>query len=365
MSATPHLPAAADEIQADLKSLDEAAHWYAALYADRMTDERREAWARWLAERPEHRRAWAHIEAISLRFEPLRVASDCEREAAATAVQVSAGRIVGRRRVLGCLAAIGGTGAAGWWAWHFTMLPDPLTAWRSDYRTGIGERRDILLADGTRVWLNTNSAFDVDFDGVHRRLTLTTGEILIDTGKDRLGRPFLVGTPNGRMQALGTRFTVRQTDRSTLLSVFDGQVAIRNHSGRAEMVAAGRQRRFTTGAISGTLPADPAREAWSRGAILAEDVTLGALISELSRYQHGHIGVDPQVAGIRVFGRFPENDLDQTFAMLEPDLPIPVRHTLPWWITIEARLCAPSPATPPSQLKKYSDSGSHFRSSSG
>ncbi|MBN3816447.1 DUF4880 domain-containing protein [Paraburkholderia sp. Se-20369] len=335
MAATVPPSASQSGVQADFESLEQAAHWYAALYADGAEGERREAWARWLAERPEHRCAWAHIEQVSRRFEPLR--AEGEREAAAVAVHVSARRTAGRRQVLGCLAALGGTGLAGWLAWHHTMLPERLVAWRSDYRTGVGERRDVLLADGTRVWLNTASALDVDYSDAQRLLTLKAGEMLVDTGKDRQGRPFFVDTPAGRMQALGTRFTVQQTDRFTLLAVFDGRVRIRNRSGRVEIVTAGEQRQFTAVDMSGAAQADPAREAWSRGVILADDIALDALVGELSRYQHGHISVDPRVAGIRVVGRFPANNPDQVLAMLERDLPIRVRRTLPWWITIDVK----------------------------
>ncbi|AOJ03723.1 MULTISPECIES: FecR domain-containing protein [Burkholderia] len=337
MAASSSSAAADPGVHADFASLEQAANWYALLYADGGSGEHRKAWAEWLAERPEHRRAWAHIEAVSRRFEPLRGESLAERNAAAAAVHVSATRAASRRHVLGSLAALAGTGLAGWLAWRFTALPDRLIAWRPDYRTGVGERRDVQLADGTRVWLNTDSAFDVHYDDTKRLLTLTMGEILIDTAKDGQERPFFVDTPNGRMQALGTRFTVRQSGTHTLLAVFKGRVEIRNLAGHAEIVAAGQQRQFTADAISSPERADPAREAWSRGVILADDVTLDALIAELDRYQHGHIGVDPEVAGIRVVGRFPADDPDRMLSMLERDLPIRVRRTLPWWVTIEAR----------------------------
>ncbi|WP_063534129.1 FecR domain-containing protein [Burkholderia sp. MSMB1589WGS] len=336
--AVPSSSSAAESgVQADFESLEQAANWYALLHADGGSGEHRSAWAQWLAERPEHRRAWAHVEAVSLRFEPLRGESAAERNAAAAAVHVSSTRAASRRHVLGSLAALAGTGLAGWLAWHFTPLPERIVALRSDYRTGIGERRDVQLADGTRVWLNANSAFDVHYDDTRRLLTLTMGEILIDTAKDRQGRPFFVDTPNGRMQALGTRFTVRQSDTHTLLAVFNGRVEIRNRAGHVEIVPAGQQRQFTAEAILAPERADPAREAWSRGVILADDVTLGALIAELDRYQHGHIGVDPSVAGIRVVGRFPADNPGRMLAMLERDLPIRVRRTLPWWVTIDAR----------------------------
>jgi transmembrane sensor len=40
---------------------------------------------------------------------------------------------------------------------------------------------------------------------------------------------------------------------------------------------------------------------------------------------------------LRVLGSFPLRDPDKVLGMLEQTLPIAVTHTLPWWITIEAR----------------------------
>ncbi len=85
------------------------------------------------------------------------------------------------------------------------------------------------------------------------------------------------------------------------------------------------------------MPADPAREAWSRGVILAEDLSLGDLVAELGRYHVGYTGVDPRITGLRVVGRYPANDLPRTLAMLERELPVRIQRTLPWWVTLEPK----------------------------
>ncbi len=168
-------------------------------------------------------------------------------------------------------------------------------------------------------------------------MALAGGEILIDTAKDARQRPFFVDTRFGRLQALGTRFTVRQADDDILLAVYEGQVRIHTHSGQEALVHSGEQTRYRADAISEAVPADPAREAWSRGVILAEDLSLGDLVAELGRYHVGYTGVDPRIAGLRVVGRYPANDLPRTLAMLERELPVRIQRTLPWWVTLEPK----------------------------
>lgn len=329
------VPAGGMPAQADYDNLKVAAEWYAILQDAETGPPQRAAWQRWLDARPEHRRAWAHVESVSRRFAPLR--ADGERDAADKAVQVASRRVLPRRQAAGRVLALGGLGILGWLAWRFTPLPAVVTAWRSDYATGIGEQRDIVLADDTHIWLNTRSAIDVRFDDAHRVVTLAQGEILIETGQDTLHRPFFVDTRFGRLQALGTRFTVQQTGDDTLLAVYDGQVRIRNQAGQDGLVQAGEQRRFTADHISHATPADPAREAWSRGVILAENLPLADLIAELGRYHAGYAGVDPRIAGLRVVGRYPANDMDRTLAMLQRDLPLRIHRPLPWWVTLEPK----------------------------
>src|SRR3546814_15986123 len=82
----------------------------------------------------------------------------------------------------------------------------------AQYRSGTGERRNILLADGSLMAINTSPAVAVEFYTNRRTLRHFGGEILIQTATDSkpgCSRPFIVPTTQGRLPAPGTRFIVR------------------------------------------------------------------------------------------------------------------------------------------------------------
>ncbi|WP_338878450.1 FecR family protein [Achromobacter veterisilvae] len=333
-SGTASEAAPASTVRADFDSLQQAASWFALLRGDSVTERDRTSWQTWLRERPEHATAWHHIEAVSQRFEPLRMGGTEAALAGATAARKSA---LKRRQLLSSGAIVLGTSVLGWLGWRHTPLPDLALAFAADYSTGTGERRELLLADGSRIWLNAHSALDVDYRNAARRLTLLAGEILIETAPDRARRPFYVESRFGRMQALGTRFSVRLTESRVQLDVYDGEVAVRTNTGASVNVVAGGQARFDAESILSTERADPAREAWSRGIVLADNLPLKTLIAELGRYRKGYLGVAPEVADLLVMGVFPADDADRALDMLERNLPVRVQRPLPWWTSIVAR----------------------------
>lgn len=327
-------PPSGSAMKTDFDSLQQAANWFALLRADSVAEQDRAAWQTWLHERTEHATAWHHIEAVSQRFEPLRLGGVDAALAGTTVARKSA---LKRRQLLSSGAIVLGTSVLGWLGWRHTTLPDLALAFAADYSTNTGERRDLLLADGSRIWLNARSALDVDYRGAARRLTLLAGEILVETAPDRANRPFYVESRFGRMQALGTRFSVRLTESQVQLDVYDGEVAVRNPAGASVNTVAGGQVRFNAESILSTEQADPAREAWSRGVVLADNLPLKALINELGRYRKGYLGVAPEVADMLVMGVFPADDSDRALAMLERNLPVRVQRPLPWWTSIVAR----------------------------
>lgn len=325
------------EVEPSVPSLEQAAQWYAALRDDKVAEADRIAWRTWLAQSAEHRAAWARIESVSRKFEPLRGYGRQGSAAAVAGVEAARTPANGRRRALNMLAGAVGVGVLTWAGWRHTPLPELVMGLRADEHSGTGERRELLLADGSRVWLNTRSAIDVDYGSDRRRIVLRSGEILVQTAADSLERPFYVDTDHGRVRALGTRFAIRQTEDRTRLDVFEDAVEIQTRSGIALRVEAGHAAGFDADTVSALDNADPMHEAWTRGRLPADNLPLKDLLDELSRYRHGHISVAPEVAGIEVMGVFPADDPDRALAMLEETLPIRVRRSLPWWITVEAR----------------------------
>ena len=218
-----------------------------------------------------------------------------------------------------------------------TPMPTMALAWMADHRTATGEIRQVGLADGTQVWLASASAFSEDYRSGLRRLHLVAGEILVSTAKDT-ARDFVVDTPQGRLRALGTRFTVRQEEGRTFVAVYEGAVEVlAGASGASTLLRAGQQTHFTDLTADTLAPADPAREAWAKGILVIKDTPLGEVVTELRRYRGGHLAVAPEIAQLPVFGSYPINDPDHTLAMLETVMPIQVRRPFSWWVSIEPK----------------------------
>ncbi|WP_454692187.1 FecR domain-containing protein [Achromobacter aloeverae] len=313
--------------------LQEAADWFAALRSPGGTERDRQKLQAWLDQREEHRVAWRYVEEISQRFAPLH--GDVADQAAMGALKAVRKRQRHRRQVIAGIGAAGLVSMLGWQAWRQGSLQRWTLAHLADHRTRVGEVRALTLSDGTQVWLNTDSAINVRYSAAVRDVELVTGEILVQTAHDAT-RPFIVGAGMARMTALGTRFTVRYATDSTYLAVFDGRVAL-DIGGRRQIINTGEQVAVGADGVWQVDQASRAREAWANGVLLAEDIPLGSLLTELGRYMPGHLGASPEAAALRVVGGFPLRDPEQVLSLITRVLPVRVVQTFPWWTTVEIR----------------------------
>jgi transmembrane sensor len=313
----------------DARVLDEAAEWLMRLHDSRATPADRQACERWQRADPAHAQAWARAELLMHKLGGL--------PSALAMPALGRPAHAGRRAALGKLAALLAAVPAGWLAWQVADAQ----GWTATHRTATGERRELTLADGTRLTLNTASALDVRFDAHQRLLVLRAGEIFVTTAPDNAAvhRPWRVATRKGLLQALGTRFTVRQDEGRTRLAVLEGAVRITSDSGAAPVVVdAGGQTVFSKDTIEAPTARDPDASAWTRGMLVADRMRLADFAAEVARYRPGLLACDAAVAELRVSGAFPIDDTDRVLRMLVSTYAVEaVSRLRGHWVTLVAR----------------------------
>jgi transmembrane sensor len=310
----------------DAKSLDQAADWLMRLHHGDATDADRQACRQWQNASADNARAWARAEALMNKLGGLPPAL------ALPVLQ----RPSSRRAAVAKLACLLAAAPAAWLGWRGYSHGN----WSADHHTATGRRQDIRLADGTRITLNTASAIDVRFDAQRRLVRLRSGEIMIATAADSaaLARPFYVETAEGLLQALGTRFSVRQEDGRSRLAVFEHAVRIEPRRVPAAgwlTVDAGNKASFSADAIEAPQPAGPADDAWTHGMLLADGMRLGDFSAELGRYLPSLLRCDPAVANLRISGAFPLDHPERILSMLVSTYPVQaLRRFGGYWVTL-------------------------------
>ncbi|RBA23037.1 FecR domain-containing protein [Herminiimonas fonticola] len=316
----------------DQAIVKQAIVWLVTLQSGAVHEADRRACAAWRKEDARHEQAWQRLNNIGqdLRSGGNHVAPPLLRSVLRSADGNT------RRMVLRSLLGLGVIGGSA-----VVIRQQPV--WQTvtaDHHTATGEQRHIVLADGTRIMLNTATAIDVRFNDSLRQIVLHRGEIMVTTAKDAAGRPFEVATSNGCIQPIGTRFTVRHnlvgSPSTTAVAVMEGAVNVAASSGDAVRVNAGEQTRFTAMSVLTPFVLDDSIAAWTDGVLVVERMRLADFLNEIDRYRKGVLRCDPAVADLLVSGSFPLHDTDAVLGLLSEILPLQVRHLTRYWTTIEA-----------------------------
>lgn len=279
----------------------------------------------WCDRHPDHQRAWQHIEQLNQRFGLL---TEPGRAAVAQHALDAAG--ISRRQVLKALSALLVVGATGYGANESGLL----NHWRADYRTVTGEQRRLTLADGTEITLNSGSAIRVRNSGIEQRIHLLEGEIYVATGP-RYSVPLFVEVEQGIVQAMGTRFALRQLGKQCRLAVYQGQVELRpRRSAGSCLLNPGDSTLFTQTGWAPLRSVKPDETAWTQGVIVVRAMPLGQFVEELGRYRPGILRVDPRVAKLTVSGTYPVTETDTVLQSLTGALPIQLRSVTRYWVTL-------------------------------
>lgn len=309
--------------------VDEAVRWLVLMHSGHFNDLDAQRCAQWRSQSAEHQRVWESVEKLTQQLGS--VPSELGMPV------LNRPRAQKHRRAMLKLAA---TAVVGPWALWTGYRAVPWQALGAEYKTGVGERRDLTLADGSQLSINTSSAIDVAFDSAQRVILQRSGEILVQTATDGKpgGRPFIVKTEQGSMQALGTRFIVRAEDQRTRLAVMEGAVRIRpTHTQATHIVKAGEQLEFGDRAFGRTMPVPPGADQWTRGVLYAQEMRLADFVAELARYRTGILHCEQSAANMLVSGAFQLKDTDRILEALEKTLPVRIDTRTRYWVVIAAK----------------------------
>lgn len=242
-----------------------------------------------------------------------------------------------RRKAVGTLFGLGlllgGTS-------YLVHRHQPLPGLLADAATATAERRQLTLPDGSRLWLNARSAIDLDFGPSARHIHLRRGELVIDVARDT-ARPLLVHSEHGSVQALGTRFLVRQQAGDTLVAVLHSAVQIDPRRGPRTTLEAGRSARFDFTTVHAETVSPSDFSAWLDGFIEVHDRPLVDIVAALRPYRPGVLRIAPAAGQLRITGSFPLDDSERTLAALAESLPIRISRRTDYWVSIDLDSDAP------------------------
>ncbi|WP_422000653.1 FecR family protein [Reyranella sp.] len=309
---------------------DSAALWAARLGEGPIDADAQRRLARWLAEDPRHRAAFAEAQAAWRLMEAVaRSPGDALAATPRPLLAKGPAKAAARWwRPAMALAASLLVLVAGAIAWQGDLVP--LVA--ADYRTAPGERRTVALADGSRVELGPHSAIALRFDARERRIELLQGLAYFIAAPRRGAeeRPFVVQAGTGRARALGTEFEVQRLSGAAEVTVVEHEVAVAARPADAAadaplaevVLSPGQSVRYSAAGLGPVRAADLDRAlAWRRDRLVFDRAPLAEVVETVNLYRRGRIVLgSAALAQRRVSGVFDMTDPDAVLAAIAREL---------------------------------------------
>jgi len=306
-------------MEATTSILEQASHWWELLHSDSASNSDHREFGEWVVRSPERVEAYLQTARLVKAIKsprliwPSTAAEVLIREAKAspeTVLPFSTTRVsasVSRREARHVQSRL------AWAAAAVLLIGVGLALFTREtpqqFRTALGEQRSVLLADGSRVTLNTASTIELNLQKGRREVCLVQGEALFEVAHDA-ARPFVVRAGNARLKDLGTQFNVDVRSNGTTVTVVEGQVAVDSAATRANAAAqagqgaGGTVEALILGANDRVLitPAGvgvpqrgvnvAASLAWTRRQLMFEHRPLSEVAEEFNRYNRDRIDID-------------------------------------------------------------------------
>lgn len=298
--------------------IEEASAWFARLRSEPVSRADHRAFAAWLDMDPEHRRAYAEVEAL---WRELGELPDPRQALPPVPRPSRRPRLVAAAALL--LAAVV---AAPW-------LAPGIAGLAADHATAVGETGLVMLDDGSTLHLNTRTAVDVDYGPRKRRLTLHRGEVWLAVVPDA-GRPFEVTAGEVTLRVLGTAFNVRAAGGAVSVAVAEGRVALEHPGGVMAApltLEAGEGARYADGRVAPAVVDPGAVAGWRDGRLVFTDHSLAEVVAEIDRYRRGvTVVAGDGLAGLRFSGALDVREPDRALVAIAQVLPLEVVRLGPY-----------------------------------
>jgi transmembrane sensor len=190
--------------------------------------------------------------------------------------------------------------------------------------TAKGETYQVILPDGTSVWLNAASVLEYpqSFATLKERKVKLTGEGYFQVAKDKV-HPFIVLSENQEIEVLGTHFNVSAYNGEELkTTLLEGSVKIAaNESGRVReaVLKPGEQARLSSTGLSVKEVNPEYSVAWTKGYFLFNNETLEEAMLKIGRWYNVEVIYDdPELKKETLFGTISKfGNISKVFKMIE------------------------------------------------
>lgn len=150
-----------------------------------------------------------------------------------------------------------------------------------------GGEYQVVLADGTKIWLNAASSitYPTTFNNKERRVKLS-GEAYFEVAKDAR-KPFFVNTENGQIRVLGTHFNISAylDDEVTSTTLLEGAVQVtKNRS--SSLLKPGQQASISRGSDHIKVAKANISEvmAWKNGYFIFDEDNIAGIMKKVARW---------------------------------------------------------------------------------
>jgi ferric-dicitrate binding protein FerR (iron transport regulator) len=150
-----------------------------------------------------------------------------------------------------------------------------------------GGEYQLVLPDGTKIWLNAASSitYPTAFNGKERRVTLT-GEAYFEVAKNR-EKPFYVNVNNTQIRVLGTHFNIEAYDDDTEMTttLLEGSVQVTKNQA-VSVLQPGQKAVIPNNSDKIAISTANIREAiaWKNGYFIFDDENITGIMKKVSRW---------------------------------------------------------------------------------